>query len=129
ARIYTYFTAGRGVEMPATDLIEALQQDDTQRAKGLVKQTATFARKERFSHVVLGCTHLSEVAALFEEEGLPVYDPLAQILGNLKLDNDEGFGANTQQLILHATGDYGDVVNYVRRKAALLPEEVLLDAD
>jgi len=96
---------------------------------GLVKQTATFARKERFSHVVLGCTHLSEVAALFEEEGLPVYDPLAQILGNLKLDNDEGFGANTQQLILHATGDYGDVVNYVRRKAALLPEEVLLDAD
>jgi len=27
------------------------------------------------------------------------------------------------------TGDYGDVVNYVRRKAALLPEEVLLDAD
>jgi len=34
ARIYTYFTAGRGVEMPATDLIEALQQDDTQRAKG-----------------------------------------------------------------------------------------------
>ena len=129
ARIYTYFTAGRGVEMAATELIEALQQDDTQRATVLVKQTATFAREERFSHVVLGCTHLSEVAELFEDEGLQVYDPLAQILGNLKVDNDERAGVNAQQLVLHATGDSGDVVNYVRRKAALLPEEVLLDAD
>jgi len=66
-------------------LLKLCSRNDTQRAMGLVKQTATFARKERFSHVVLGCTHLSEVAALFEEEGLPVYDPLAQYWGTLSL--------------------------------------------
>ncbi|HHY43695.1 MAG TPA: glutamate racemase [Coprothermobacter sp.] len=129
ARIYTYFTAGRGVEVSATDLIEALQEDDTERAEKMVEQIASFARKENFSHVVLGCTHLSEVGELFEAKGLAVYDPLAHILGKLESDNDDDLDVNGQYLILHATGDNADVVNYVSRKAALLPEEVLLNAD
>lgn len=127
ARIYTYFTGGKGVEVSATKLIDAVQRNNSELAQALVHNICEYAKKEHFSDIVLGCTHLSEVAGLFAEEGFRTYDPLGRILENLTAESPSDGG--DLSLTLHATGSYDDVLNYVRRKASFLPEEVLLNAD
>jgi glutamate racemase len=126
ARIYTYFTGGRGEEIPATELIGALQRDDADAISSLVSSFSEYAKVHAFSDVVMGCTHLSEVADLFKMQGLSVYDPLSRVLDAAPCLYVEG---DKLSLTVHATGDPTDVLNYVNRRISALPEEVLLDAE